>query len=49
MPIRVSLEERAQTREVALAELRAQLRRGVEQADRGELLEGTTSSKRSGS
>ncbi len=34
------LEERENTREVALAELRAQLRRGIEQADRGELLDG---------
>jgi antitoxin ParD1/3/4 len=34
------LEERENTREAALAELRAQLRRGVEQADRGELLDG---------
>jgi antitoxin ParD1/3/4 len=34
------LEEREQTREAALEELRAQLRRGVEQADRGELLDG---------
>jgi antitoxin ParD1/3/4 len=34
------LEEREQGREVALEELRAKLRRGVEQADRGELLDG---------
>jgi antitoxin ParD1/3/4 len=34
------LEEREQTREAALEELRAQLRRGVEQADRRELLDG---------
>ena len=34
------LEEREQTREAALEELRAQLRRGAEQADRGELLDG---------
>jgi antitoxin ParD1/3/4 len=33
------LEEREQTREAALEELRAQLR-GVEQADRGEFLDG---------
>lgn len=34
------LEEREQTRDAALEELRVQLRRGVEQADRGELLDG---------
>ena len=34
------LEEREQAREAALEELRGQLRRGVEQADRGELLDG---------
>jgi antitoxin ParD1/3/4 len=34
------LEEREQTREAAVEELRAQLRRRVEQADRGELLDG---------
>ncbi len=34
------LEEREQARDTALEELRAKIRRGVEQADRGELLEG---------
>ena len=34
------LEEREQTREAALVELQARLRRGIEQADRGELLKG---------
>jgi hypothetical protein len=34
------LEEREQTREAAVEELRAQLRRGVELADGGELLDG---------
>ena len=34
------LEEREQARETALNELRAKIRRGVEQADRGELLDG---------
>jgi antitoxin ParD1/3/4 len=34
------LEEREQARETALEELRGKIRRGVEQADRGELLEG---------
>jgi antitoxin ParD1/3/4 len=34
------LEEREHARETALEELRAKIRRGVEQADRGELLEG---------
>lgn len=34
------LAEREQTREAALEALRAQLRRGVEQADSGELLDG---------
>lgn len=34
------LEEREQVRELALKELRAKIRRGVEQADRGELLDG---------
>ena len=34
------LEEREQARQAALDELRAQLRRGIEQADRGELLDG---------
>jgi antitoxin ParD1/3/4 len=34
------LEEREQARATALKELRAKIRRGVEQADRGELLDG---------
>jgi antitoxin ParD1/3/4 len=34
------LEEREHARETALEELRAKIRLGVEQADRGELLEG---------
>jgi antitoxin ParD1/3/4 len=34
------LEEREQSREAALEELRAKIRRGREQADRGELLDG---------
>ena len=34
------LEEREQAREAALAELRARIRRGIEQVDRGELLDG---------
>jgi antitoxin ParD1/3/4 len=34
------LEEREQAREAALAELRTKIRRGMEQADRGELLDG---------
>ena len=34
------LEEREQARETALSELRAKIRRGMEQADRGELLDG---------
>ena len=34
------LEEREQAREAALKELRMKLRRGIEQADRGELLGG---------
>jgi antitoxin ParD1/3/4 len=34
------LEEREQTREAALEQLRAQLRLGVGQADRGEFLDG---------
>jgi antitoxin ParD1/3/4 len=34
------LEERERTRETALEELRAKIRRGIEQADRGELLDG---------
>ena len=34
------LEEREQAREAAIGELRAKVRRGVEQADRGELLDG---------
>ena len=33
------LEEREQARATALEELRAKIRRGIEQADRGELLE----------
>jgi len=34
------LEEREQAREAALTELRSKIRRGMEQADRGELLNG---------
>jgi antitoxin ParD1/3/4 len=34
------LEERERTRETALEELRAKIRRGIKQADRGELLDG---------
>lgn len=34
------LEEREQMRETALDELRTRLRRGIEQADRGEFLDG---------
>jgi antitoxin ParD1/3/4 len=34
------LEERERARDVALEELRAKIRRGAEQADRGELLDG---------
>jgi len=34
------LEEREQTREVALKELKAKLRRGIKEADMGEFLEG---------
>jgi antitoxin ParD1/3/4 len=34
------LEERERAREIALKELRAKIRRGVEQADRGELIDG---------
>jgi antitoxin ParD1/3/4 len=34
------LEEREQARETSLEELRAKIRRGIEQADRGELLDG---------
>jgi antitoxin ParD1/3/4 len=34
------LEERDQARETAVEELRAKIRRGIEQADRGELLDG---------
>ena len=34
------LEERERARETALEELRAKIRRGIEQADRGELLDG---------
>jgi antitoxin ParD1/3/4 len=33
------LEEREQARETALEELRGKIRRGIQQADRGELLE----------
>jgi antitoxin ParD1/3/4 len=36
------LEEREQARETALEELRAKIRRGGDQADRGELLNGDT-------
>ena len=36
------LEEREESRETALKELRAKIRRSVEQADRGELLDGDT-------
>jgi antitoxin ParD1/3/4 len=36
------LEEREQMRVAAREELRAKIRRGVEQADRGELLDGET-------
>jgi antitoxin ParD1/3/4 len=36
------LEEREQTRETALEGLRAKIRRGIEQADRGEVLDGDT-------
>ncbi|MGA2580508.1 MAG: type II toxin-antitoxin system ParD family antitoxin [Bryobacteraceae bacterium] len=34
------LEEREQASETALKELRAKIRRGIDQADRGELLDG---------
>jgi antitoxin ParD1/3/4 len=34
------LEEREQARETTLEELRAKIRRGIDQADRGELLDG---------
>jgi antitoxin ParD1/3/4 len=34
------LEERERSRETTLQEVRARIRRGVEQADRGELLDG---------
>jgi antitoxin ParD1/3/4 len=34
------LEEREQQRDAALKELRAKLRRGIEQADKGELIDG---------
>lgn len=34
------LEEREQSREAAIEELRAKIRRGAEQAERGELLDG---------
>jgi antitoxin ParD1/3/4 len=36
------LEERERAREAALEELRAKIRRGAGQADRGELLDGDT-------
>jgi antitoxin ParD1/3/4 len=36
------LKEREEARETALNELRAKIRRGIEQADRGELLDGDT-------
>lgn len=36
------LKEREQARETALKELRAKILRGIEQADRGELLDGDT-------
>lgn len=36
------LEEREEARETALNELRAKIRQGIEQADRGELLDGDT-------
>jgi antitoxin ParD1/3/4 len=36
------LEEREEARETALNEIRAKIRRGIEQADRGELLDGDT-------
>jgi len=36
------LEEREESRETALKEPRAKIRRSVEQADRGELLDGDT-------
>jgi antitoxin ParD1/3/4 len=36
------LEEREQSRATALKELRAKIRCGIEQADRGELLDGDT-------
>ena len=34
------LEEREQTREAALREMRSKLRRGIDQADRGEFVDG---------
>jgi antitoxin ParD1/3/4 len=34
------LEEREQSRETVIQELRTKIRRGIEQADRGELLDG---------
>jgi antitoxin ParD1/3/4 len=36
------LEEREQAREAALEELRAKIRRGTEEAEKGELLDGET-------
>ena len=36
------LEEREEARETALNEIRAKIQRGIEQADRGELLDGDT-------
>jgi antitoxin ParD1/3/4 len=36
------LEEREESRETALRELRGKLRRAIEQADRGEFLDGET-------
>jgi antitoxin ParD1/3/4 len=36
------LEEREQSRETALGELRLKIRRAMEQADRGELIDGNT-------
>ena len=40
------LEERERAREAALEELRAKIRRGAEQADRGELLEGPNAGRK---
>ncbi len=36
------LEEREEARATALSEIRAKIRRGIEQADQGELLDGDT-------